>query len=144
MSAGDNKKMVRQFYDEVINKGNLRAIDKLLAENFVDHSLVPGLPHGVEGVKQSFTMLRKGFPDARVTIKDLIVEGDKVVTRATMHGTNKGEFMGTPATGKKVTVEVIDVFRLSRGKAVEHWGLWDAMGMMQQLGAVPPPAQQRK
>ena len=144
MSAEDNKMMARQFYDEVINKGNLRAIDRLAAENFVDHSPFPGFRAASREPSHGLTMLRKGFPDARVPIEDLIGEGDKVVTRATMHRTHKGEFMGIPATGKTMTVEGIDVLRLLRGKAVEHWGQWDAMGMMQQLRAVPPPGQQRK
>ena len=101
MSAEDNKKMVRQFYDEVINKGSLRAIDRLAAENFVDHSLVPGLPRGVEGAKPWFTRLRKGFPDARLTIEDLIGEGDKVVTRAMMHGRTRGSSWASQRPGRR-------------------------------------------
>jgi steroid delta-isomerase-like uncharacterized protein len=87
-------------------------------------------------------MIRAAFPDGRTTIDDIIAEGDKVVVRATMKGTHKGEFMGIPATGKQVTISGIDVTRFVNGKSTEHWGQWDTLGMMQQVGVVPPPGQQ--
>ena len=84
-----------------MNKGDLSLVDKLGAANVVDHSLAPGLPPGAEGVKQWFAMLRKGFPDVRATIDDMIIDGDKVVTRTTMRGTHKGEFWGFPRPGSR-------------------------------------------
>lgn len=144
MTMEENKALLRQFYDEVINRGNLGMIEKATAANIVDHSLAPGLPPGVEGVKQWFGMMRKAFPDARVTVNDILGEGDKVVTRVTLRGTHKGEFLGVPATGKPVSIEGIDISRFSGGKLVEHWGQFDALGLMQQLGAVPPPGKPSK
>ena len=86
------------------------------------------------------TMLRSAFPDLKATIEDTIAEGDKVVIRMTWRGTHTGgEFMGIPATGKSVSIGVIDIIRISGGKAVEHWGQMDSMLMMQQLGAIPAP-----
>jgi predicted ester cyclase len=82
-------------------------------------------------------MLRSAFPDFHATIDDIIAEGDKVVLRQTWTGTHKGEFMGIPPTGKRVSFGVIDIIRVDGDKCVEHWGQMDNAGLMQQLGAVP-------
>ncbi len=136
MSA-ENKALMRRFYDEVNNGGAVALIDELFAADFVEHEEFPGLASGREGVKQFFTMIRTAFPDFRMDVDDLIAEGDKVVARSTMSGTHKGEFMGMAPSGKQFRVSAIDVVRFTDGKAVEHWGVTDAAGMMEQLGAVP-------
>jgi predicted ester cyclase len=94
----------------------------------------------VRRVKQPFTMLRAAFPDLRAEIQDQFASGDKVVTRKTFHGTNDGEFVGMPPTGKKVSFDVIDILRLRDGQFVDHWNVVDALGLMRQLGAIPAPA----
>jgi steroid delta-isomerase-like uncharacterized protein len=140
MSAEENKAMFRRLMDEVVNKGNLDIIDELVAADVVEHEeLLPGLPQNREGVKQFFAILRSAFPDIKATIEDVIAEGDRVVARGTMSGTHQGEFMGIPATGKKVSFGAIDILRITNGKFVEHWGLTDSMAMMQQLGVIPGP-----
>lgn len=144
MSAKENKAFVRRFYNEVLNKGNLSVIDELVAANHVDHAAPPGIAQGIEGTRQWFGMMQKAFPDSRVKVDDLLAEGNKVVARVTMEATHKGEFMGIPATGKAVKIEGIDIIRISRGKAAEHWGLFDNLGMLQQLGVVPPPGKPAK
>ena len=142
MSAEQNKALFRQMVEEVFNRGNLSKADELLAPNFVEHEeLPPGIPAGREGVKQLTSMLRSAFPDFKATIDDMIAEGDKVVMRQTWSGTHKGEFMGIPATGKRVSFGVIDIVRMDGGKCVEHWGQMDSMGLMQQLGAIPAPGE---
>jgi len=115
------------------------SISRVYADTFVDHSAPPGFPTDREGQKQFTMMLRAGFPDAGQTIDELIAEGGKVVMRWTGRGTNRGEFMGIPATGKPVTVTGIDIFRVEGGAIVELWSNWDMMGMMQQLGVAPMP-----
>ena len=139
MSVEENKALVRRFYEEVLNKKNLAAIDQVSAANYVDHSAQPGTPPGIAGEKAWFTMLHAAFPDGKTTIEDIVADGDKVVVRGRMTGTHKGEFLGIPATGKKVEIRGIDMIRVQNGKSVEHWGQWDTMGLMQQLGVVPPP-----
>lgn len=85
-------------------------------------------------------MYRAAFPDLRMEPQDVLASGDKVVARARATGTNQGEFMGMPATGKSVDVQLIDIIRFGDdGLAREHWGVFDALGMMQQLGAIPAP-----
>jgi steroid delta-isomerase-like uncharacterized protein len=134
-----NKAMTRRFANEVMNRGNLRVVDELCAPNVVDHSMPPGFPAGTAGVKQMVTMYRSAFPDMRATIEDLIAEGDKVVARWSATGTHRGELMGIPATGKRVTVTGIGIDRFASGKMVEHWEIFDQLSMMQQLGVVPAP-----
>jgi steroid delta-isomerase-like uncharacterized protein len=143
MSTEENKALVRRMVEETFNRGNVGHADDFLAPDFVEREeLPPGLPRDREGVKQLTVMLRSAFPDLKATIEDIVAEGDKVVVRQTWTGTHTGgEFMGVPRSGKAVAIGVIDIIRIAGGKFVEHWGQMDSMGMMQQLGAVPPPGQ---
>jgi steroid delta-isomerase-like uncharacterized protein len=138
MSNEHNKALARQLVEEVFNRGNLRVVDELLAPDFVEREVLPpGIPSGREGVKQLTAMFRGAFPDLKVSIDDIIAEGDRVVIRLTWTGTQRGEFMGIPPTGKPVSFGVIDILRFASGKCVEHWGQMDSMGLMMQLGAIP-------
>jgi steroid delta-isomerase-like uncharacterized protein len=132
-----NKSIVTRLYSEIA-RGNLDVIDELLATDFVEHEVVPGLPPTRDGVRQMFTGMRTGFPDFEIVVEDMIAEGDKVVVRGTMRGTQKGVFMGIPASGKAVNVPLADFFRLREGRVVEHWGVSDLGSMMQQLGTAGP------
>jgi steroid delta-isomerase-like uncharacterized protein len=143
MSVEQNKALFRRLVEEVFNKGDVSTIDEFLAPNFVEREVLPpGTPSGREGVKQLTMMFRTAFPDFNVSIDDMIAEGDKIVARTTWNGTQKGEFMGIPPSGKRVSFDVIDIIRISEGKGVEHWGVMDSSAMMQQLGVIPagPPA----
>lgn len=142
MSTEQNKALVRQLVEEVINQGNISMIDELLIPDFVEHEeLPPGIPPGREAPKVLFTMLRSAFSDLKATIEHLIAEGDEVVLHMTWTGTQEGEFMGIPPTGKRISINVMDILGLAEGKIVEHWGVMDSMAMMQQLGVVPAPGQ---
>ncbi len=142
MSTEQNKVLTRQLIEEVLNKGNMSRVDEIIAPNFVEHEeLPPGFPPGREAPQLLFTMLRRAFPDFKATIQQLIAEGDKVVFYMTWTGTQKGEFMGIPPTGKSISINVIDIIRITDGQAVEHWGVMDSMAMMQQLGVIPAPSQ---
>ena len=130
-----NKAIMRRIYDEVFSNGNLAVVDELVVKDVIEHEEGP---QGSEGLKQTVTMFRTAFPDLQFSVEDMIAEGDKVVSRITMRGTHKGEFMGIPATDKTFAVQVIDIIRFANGKAVEHWGVTDSAAMMQQLGGAPP------
>jgi steroid delta-isomerase-like uncharacterized protein len=137
MSPEENKAIARRFVEEVQNKGNIGAVDEFLADSFVNHSVPPGLPPDREGVKQLFTLFRNAFPDFHAEILDQVAEGDEVVTRKTFIGTHQGEIFGIPATGKEMSVELIEILRVSDdGKITDHWNVVDQLGMMQQLGAI--------
>jgi len=123
---------------EVLNNGNLAAIDEIMAPTYVGH--VPGFPPSDRnGDKQLIGMFRSAFPDLQFTIEDQIAEGDKVVHRLTAVGTHKGVLLGIPATNRRVTVTGVNINRFAGGRIVEAWGFLDMMGLMQQLGAIPTP-----
>jgi steroid delta-isomerase-like uncharacterized protein len=127
----------------LLNAGNIEGFGALLSDDFVEHEETPGLAPTKDGVMQFFRMYRAAFPDLRMDAEDVLSSGDKAVARVRATGTHKGEFMGMPATGKRVDVQLIDIMRFSDdGLVREHWGVIDAMAMMQQLGVVPagPPA----
>jgi steroid delta-isomerase-like uncharacterized protein len=136
----DNEAIVRRFIDEYQTGGDESVAEEILAHDFVDHSPFGPFSPDREGVKQLFAALRAAFPDLWAEIQDQFSQGDKVVTRKTFHGTNDGDFMGMPPAGKQVSFDVIDILRLRDGQFVDHWNVVDAMGLMQQLGAVPAPA----
>ena len=141
MSTEANKTSARRFYDEAFNKKNRAAIDEFIDPNQVDHAAPPGTPGGLAGAKQTIGMYLTAFPDLHFTVEDMIAEGDKLVARLTVRGTQQGAFMGIPPTGKHVTVTAIDISRMAGGKSVEHWIEMDTLGMMQQLGVIPAPGQ---
>ena len=142
MSTEQNKASMRRFMEEVFNRGNVSLVDELIAPDFVEHEeLPPGMPPGREAVKAFFTMFRSAFPDLKVTVDDMIAEGDKVVVRSTWSGTHKGEFMGIPPTGKSVSFGVTDTVSIAGGKLVEHWGQMDTFGVLHQLGVIPAPGE---
>jgi predicted ester cyclase len=141
MSSEENEAIVRKAV-EAFNRNDLDAVDRLFAAGYVDHDPSrAGLPPGPEGVKQAWSMFRTAFPDLRATIEETIAEGDRVAVRGEIHGTHRGELMGIPPTGNKVTVELIDINRIENGELVERWGEADMLGMMRQLGIVPAPEQ---
>ena len=143
MSAEENKAIARRWFEEFWNKRTLSLdeIDAFFTADFVYHSPPSGIPLDLEGFKQQVTMLLAAIPDVHITIEDMIAEGDKLVARWTFTATHKGELMGIAPTGKQITVSVMAISRIAGGKFAEVWELADQLGMMQQLGVVPPPGQ---
>ena len=140
MSAEENKAIARRGY-EAINQNNLDALDEVVASDITDHDPAPGQAPGLEGVKQWFSSMHTAFPDFQMNVEDMIAEGDKVVARVSLSGTHQGEFMGIDPTGNRVTITGIDILRINaEGKIVEHWGNFDDLSMMQQLGVMEPPS----
>jgi steroid delta-isomerase-like uncharacterized protein len=142
MSVEENKALSRRSFEEVWNQGDLAAIDELYDAHQVAHGLGVEIPAGTAGLKQFVTMYRTAYPDTHFTIEDQIAEGDKVATRWTATGTHRGELFGLAPTGKRVTVTGMALSRIANGKLVETWNHFDALGQLQQLGAVPMPGQQ--
>ena len=134
----ENKALARRYMDEVFNKGNMGFIDGALASNYVVHD--PNSPEetssGPEGAKRFVEMYRNAFPDLKLTVEDLIAEGDMVVTRWTARGTHQGDLMGIPPSGNRVKVTGISIDRIEGGRIEESWSSYDALGLMQQTGAV--------
>lgn len=136
-----NKALVRRFYEE-IDKGNLAAMDELVAENYLDHNPppFPGIAPGLKGLKQEFKVFLEATPGYH-RIDEQIAEGDKVVTRLTAIGVHEGDLMGIPRTGNKLEMTAIVIHRIANGKLAEKWSNKDVLGFLQQLGVMPKPGQ---
>jgi predicted ester cyclase len=132
-----NKSVIRRFVEEVQNKKNWDVYDELNDPAFVNHSAPPGIPSDREGGKIYLGAFLNAFPDCRFTIDDMIAEGDQVVTKKTFTGTHEAEFAGIPPTGKRVTLQFVDIMRVRDGRIVEHWLSMDQLSFMQQLGVIP-------
>ncbi len=142
MSVEENRAIVRRFVEEVQSGGDIDAIDELCSPEFINHTAPPGVPSNCEGIKQVMAMFRQAFPDSHFAVEDMVAEGDKVVVRFRGRGTHQGETEAFgPPTGKRMEITGITIKRLSEGKIVEAWTNFDALGMMQQLGLIPEPAQ---
>ena len=143
MSTEENKALVRRFYEE-IDKGNLDAMDELVAEDYIDHGPPPfPVAPGREGVKEAFKLFWEATPGYH-QIEDQIAEGDRVVTRLTAYGKHEGDLPGIPRTGNDMKVTAVAIHRIADGKLVEKWSNKDVLGMLQQLGVIPwmePPAE---
>ncbi len=132
-----NKKAVRRLIEEVWNKGNLQVTEELFAPNYTHHDpSTPDAGRGPEGEKKRATLYRTAFQDFRLTIEDLIAEGETVMARWTCRGSHRGVLNSIAPTGKQFAITGISVARFADGKMVEGWINWDALGLMQQLGVV--------
>ena len=133
-------KAVISRYVEATNQGELDVLDELVVEDYVEHDPVPGQKPGRAGLKEAYTMFNTPFPDLRFVFDDVIAEGDLVVGRGVISGTHEGEFFGIPATGRRITVTGIGIDRVVGCRVAERWLEYDQLGMLQQLGVLPPPA----
>jgi steroid delta-isomerase-like uncharacterized protein len=135
MTEEEVSTLVNRFTDEAWNGGNLDLIDELFAADYVGHDAPrPDPVRGPEGMKDFLRMYHGAFSDAHITLDDVIIKDDRVVTRWTGRGTHDGDLMGIPPTGKKIEFVGIRIFRVAESKIVEGWVVWDTFGLMRQLG----------
>ena len=143
MSLEQNKMIIRRFVEEVQTQHKLELASELMSPNMVDHYLEsqgsPHSPNAVEEFKKFYSDLLAAFPDIKASIHNQVAEGDLVATHKTLYGTHKGEFRGMQPTGKKIALDLMDIFRIVEGKIVEHWAVIDFMNLMRQLGASSLP-----
>jgi steroid delta-isomerase-like uncharacterized protein len=137
LSEAQNIATLEKFVNEVINQGRLDAADEIVEENFVELDPLPGQQQGREGLKDVIRMMRTAFPDIHWVVEETIASGDKVVSRFKWSGTHQGDFLGIPATGRRVTVAGVVIDRLKAVKMADSRILMDTFGMMQQLGIIP-------
>jgi predicted ester cyclase len=137
----DNKTVVEDFIQALFTNGDLSAVDRYLADEFVAHDPpMRGLSGDATGFRDAAVMIRAAFPDWRSQVLLLVAEGDYVVERFTASGSHRGEFMGAAPTGRTVAIPGINIFRLRGGKIVERWGNLEVLGLLTQLGLIPEPA----
>jgi steroid delta-isomerase-like uncharacterized protein len=135
-----NRNVVRRMVDELWNKGNLLVADEIFAPTYLHHDdSTPDLGKGPEGEKKRVNLYRTAFHDLRLSIEDLLAEGETVVARWSCRGVHKGELNGIAPTGKQFAITGVTIVRFSNGKIVEGFVNWDALGLMRQLGVVPQP-----
>jgi steroid delta-isomerase-like uncharacterized protein len=137
--SNTNKAVIQAFIEDVLNQQRLERADDLVKENFVELDPLPGQEQGREGLKAILQVLWSAFPDMHWVVKEMVAEGEKVVTRFVWTGTHRGQFLGFPATGRSVEVKGVVIDRLENGKLADSRILMDTMGLMQQTGVVPAP-----
>ena len=144
MAEANNKALVQRWFDDVWNKGREATIDELFAPDGVGYGLGDtGTPiRGPEQFKPFVRNMRASFPDLQITIEDLLADGDKVVARIVLRATHQGGSLGIAPTGRQVRVEGIVVVRITNGQIVEGWNVWDQLGLMRQIGALPSAEKQ--
>jgi len=135
-----NKAIARLYMEDIWNNKDMDSVDKLVSDDFINHSSLPGMPPNRDGLKQFISFSGNTFPDGHYAIEDMIAEGNRVMMRGSFRGTHRGEFMGVPGTGKEITNTWIVVLSIENGKVTERWGEYDALGMNLQIGFkfVPP------
>lgn len=132
-----NKMLLQRFFQAIYNQGDLDVANEIVAANYVNHNPAPGEMPGREGLKAFVVYLRRAFADLHITVEEQVAEADKVVSRFTIRGVQQDEFAGIPPTGKHAAVTAIGIHRIANGQIQESWLNWDALGLMQQLGATP-------
>ena len=135
-----NAARVSRLYLECFNEGRLSAADEVIGQTLTMHTG----DRGPEGFKQTVERLRVAFADLHFTLNDVLSDGDRVIVRWTMTGTQRAPYMGIPTTGKAVVLTAIAIYRMEHGRAVEQWSVVDRLGLMQQLGVAPSPGGERQ
>ena len=135
--AEDRKKVAHRFIMDAFVANKPAAWQETVAEDVVDHNPMPDQKPGRAGIQQTADMYRTAFPDMSTTIDQAVAEGDLLVQRGIASGTNTGEMMGIPPTGKSAKVPWMDMYRIKGGQIVEYWHVEDIAGMLQQLGVMP-------
>jgi predicted ester cyclase len=133
-----NKDAYRRMVEQVVNKGEFDVVDEIFHPDYVDHAAPPGTTPGLAGVKEIFAMFRTGFPDVRFTIDQMVGEGNYVATLVHGEGTQSGQFIQFPPSGKHAVWRSVGVFRVEDGVIREHWGIPDLLGLLTQIGIIPP------
>ncbi len=139
MSIEQNKVVVRRFYDEVLNQENKAVIDQIFDTGVTLHDPFTGITHGPDSFRQILSIFDIAFPGHRVTVQQVMAEGEWVTVLHTHHATHTGPFMGLPGTGKPVVVEGLELFRLANGRITEFWRKDDNVSLLIQLGLLPAP-----
>ena len=140
MSLAENTALARSIFEDGLNRGMVEEIAARTAPDFIDHDIhvETGVPGGPEDMRQALIAIRRGFPDIHVTVEDTVAEGDRVVTRNTWRGTHLGEFNGIPATGNRVEITGIVIWRIENGMIAERWATIDTLSLLGQLGVMGP------
>jgi steroid delta-isomerase-like uncharacterized protein len=131
----------RERVEVLFNRGELERVEEFVTEDFVNHEAWPGEDPGYEGFRLRLRRLREAIPDLHMEVHEALADGDLVAYRATLTGTQTGPLQGIPATGRAFSAQQMHFLRMRDGKASEHWACRDDLGMLMQLGIIPPMGQ---
>ena len=134
-----NKAVYRRMVEEIVNQGKFEVVQEIFHPDYVDHVAPPGTTPGLAGVEEIFTMFRTGFPDVKFHIDQMVGEGNYVATLVHGEGTQTGQFIQFPPSGKHAVWRSVGFFRVEDGLIREHWGIPDLLGLLIQIGIIPPP-----
>jgi steroid delta-isomerase-like uncharacterized protein len=137
MADERNKVIARRLFQEVLDGRKLGAIPDIVAKNYLLHNPPPGLPKGIEELRELIRMYLAGFPDLFITVDEILGESDRVVVRWTSRGTHGGPFMGIPLTEKRIQITGITLVWIEGGRIAEEWTEMDNLGMLRQMGVIP-------
>jgi ketosteroid isomerase-like protein len=135
----ENEALVRRFFEEFCNGRRTEVADEIVAGDYVSHGPQAPPAEGPEGVNARVSVYQDSL-DGHWDVQEVFSAGDRVVARWSGSGTHEGELMGVAPTGRPIDVDAISVFRIADGKIAEEWTVWDALGLLQQVDAVPAPA----
>jgi len=135
-NATGKQELIFKIFDDIINNGRYELAPEYVSEDYVEYAM-DGEHRGVDGFLEVVQAFRDGFPDLHATVSDVVLYGDRAAWRVSMTGTHQRDWMGIPATGKRITVESIEMVKMADGKATEHRSAFDTLGLLQQLGVVP-------
>lgn len=138
--TADHKAVVERF-ETALAANDVPTIDELCDANLVDHNPVPGQEPGLAGFKATMASYKAIFPDLKVDLYEVLVDGDSVATRWAVTGTHQAEFFGVPATGKQLTVEGMNFYHVDDGKITDVWTQFDGVSILQQLGVLSDEAE---
>ena len=135
MPTAENRDTCRRFFEEVVSEGDLRLVDEICSPDYRLHATLSG-PEAIdrEGLKELVASWRSSFPDGKITVEDMVAEGDLVAARMLERGTHLGEFRGMSPTGRPVTYGSMTFLRVINGRITEHWGLLDIPSLLAQIG----------
>ncbi len=132
-----NLALVSRIWNEIWNKGALEVSEEVFTQDYLGHLPIMTV-HGPEEFKDMVRIYRTAFPDVHLSVEDAFASGDRVTVRWISRGTQHGTMMGIPPSHKKIEVMGISIFRMANGRVAEEWEGFDTLGMMQQIGAIPP------
>jgi predicted ester cyclase len=141
MGEKENKDLVRVSFEQIFNEGDLDAVEKYFAADWIDHNPAPGDPPGLEAIRAFYRVIHGGFPDLHCRVELLVAEGDLVASRVSLEGTHLGDYFGEKPTGKRITVTAIGIDRIANGKIVESWNE-GSEGFYKKLTGKPLPLPQ--
>jgi predicted ester cyclase len=139
----DNKRIVARFVEELWNERKLEVADAIFDEDCHTHQLQSGQPviaspRDPAAAKAEVTDWLSGFSNLKFTVEQMFADRDRIISQLAMDGTQTGQWMGIPPTGKRVNIRMITIHRIRKGKIIEDWVLVEWLGLLQQLGALPP------